>query len=369
MNLQVIIPPGVKALTVNGLCQWDYGRKLEIHAENLPALAEVHFACPGMAEAVVRICDNSEGVIEAVIPDACLEQTAPISAWVFAIDGEEGYTAKTLTLNVEPRTKPQPGAVVPTECQAQYESTLEALNEAYKKEEPAEEAGHAVEADRARTADLATEAERAQTADRTTDANHAFKVNHALRASRAATADMVGTTTNAAVTKWAARATLADVAMSAESAAVADTSKILDGFDGSFMLTWGDVGFFSEEGFTLEEGLYIIYLQRVGSPSSVSPQRIELYSQPFVVHIHPEALESKHLNYDATEVPVVYKDKIYYGRMRISKAASYSGARIRVFFRDLYNIYGEESRVFQYEDIGCEDGWKIEAYYKKIMSS
>ena len=45
MNIKAFFPAGVDSITVSGLTQWDYGRKLEIQADDLPALVEVHFAC------------------------------------------------------------------------------------------------------------------------------------------------------------------------------------------------------------------------------------------------------------------------------------------------------------------------------------
>ena len=130
MNLQAIFPEGVTALTVNGLHQWDYGRTLEIQAGDLPAEVEVHFACPGMTEAEVRVSSVVGGVAKAVIPDKCLEQTAPITAWVYVIDGTAGFTAKTVTLPVIARPKPQPGASVPEEYYDKYTELITEVNAA-----------------------------------------------------------------------------------------------------------------------------------------------------------------------------------------------------------------------------------------------
>ena len=47
MNLKAIFREGETALTVHGLTQWDYGRKLEITHPALPAVLEVHFAVVG----------------------------------------------------------------------------------------------------------------------------------------------------------------------------------------------------------------------------------------------------------------------------------------------------------------------------------
>lgn len=130
MTLKAIIPSGQTELTVNGLHQWDYGQKLEIHSSELPAIVEVHFACAGMKEAVVRVCETVDGVAVAAIPDRCLEQTTPITAWVYEIDDTAGFTTKTITLPIIPRTKPQPGKSVPEEFIDKYAEAISALNEA-----------------------------------------------------------------------------------------------------------------------------------------------------------------------------------------------------------------------------------------------
>ena len=128
MNLTAVIPTGVTELTVNGLTQWDYGRKLEIHADDLPALIEVHFACVGMESAVVRSCAVINGVTEAAIPDQCLEQTNPITAWVFWVDETSGNTYKTITMPITPRTRPQPTNSIPTVVSDRYTELIGAVN-------------------------------------------------------------------------------------------------------------------------------------------------------------------------------------------------------------------------------------------------
>lgn len=129
MTLKAIIPSGQTELTVNGLHQWDYGQKLEIHSPDLPAVVEVHFACAGMTEAVVRVCEAADGVAVAVIPDHCLEQTTPITAWVYEVEsGTSGYTSKTIILPIIPRTRPQVCATVPTTISDKYTESIAAIN-------------------------------------------------------------------------------------------------------------------------------------------------------------------------------------------------------------------------------------------------
>lgn len=167
MNLRAIFPAGVTAITVNGLHQWDYGRTLEIAADDLPALVEVHFACPGMNEAAVRVCSTANGTASAVIPDRCLEQTAPITAWVFIIDDAAGYTVKTITLPVIPRVKPQPSESVPEEYYDKYTELITEVNAAIAALN-AGNVNYATKAGHATTADSATSATRAKYASEDT---------------------------------------------------------------------------------------------------------------------------------------------------------------------------------------------------------
>jgi hypothetical protein len=190
MNLQAIFPAGVTELTVNGLHQWDYGRKLEIHADDLPVMLEVHFACPGMDKAIVRSCSAADGIAEAVIPDQCLEQSAPVVAWVFEVGDTSGMTTKTITMPVIARAQPQPGATIPTETSDRYTEAIAAMNEVvedfkngsvlvYRSQyaDLANEANHAVEADTAEHAYTADRAYTADQADQATTADSAKTVN------------------------------------------------------------------------------------------------------------------------------------------------------------------------------------------------
>ena len=134
MALKAIFPPGLAETTVNGLHQWDYGQQLEIQSEDLPGLVEVHFACAGMTEAVVRFCetfqsDASTPTAVAAIPDGCLEQTSPITAWVYFLGESSGTTCKTITMPIIPRTRPQPRESVPEEFSDVYTEAVEEINE------------------------------------------------------------------------------------------------------------------------------------------------------------------------------------------------------------------------------------------------
>lgn len=192
MAIKAMFSPGQTSATVNGLHQWDWGRKLEIHDDSLPALVEVHFACPGMTAAVVRSCAVVSGVTTAVIPDVCIEQTAPIVAWVVAVGEISGETIRTITLPIIQRTRPEPSATIPTSVSDRYTESVAALNTAVAQIEAgaivsakathAADAAYAANAERAGYADEAGYAEEAGTA---TSADSATSATNATNASKA----------------------------------------------------------------------------------------------------------------------------------------------------------------------------------------
>lgn len=128
MPIRAIFATGQTEITVNGLHQWDYGQKLEIYSSDIPTVVEVHFACAGMEEAIKRTCETSTGKATVTIPDRCLEQTTPIIAWVFAIDGTTGTTLKKITLTIEARTRPSVGEDIPADFSNQYTELISAVN-------------------------------------------------------------------------------------------------------------------------------------------------------------------------------------------------------------------------------------------------
>lgn len=204
MSIRAIFQAGQTQITVNGLHQWDYGRKLEIQADDLQSLIEVHFACAGMTEAVVRTCVILGGVAEAAIPDQCLEQTTPITAWVYVVGDTSGTTTKTITLPIIARTKPQPAATVPTDFSDKYTEALAAFNDAVdglrEGQLVALEAEHAAEADHASTAtraNHAASADSAALADHATNAGHATSADSATNANHAKSADQASHATQA----------------------------------------------------------------------------------------------------------------------------------------------------------------------------
>lgn len=138
MNLVALVPPGQTELTVNGLHQWDRGRALEIRCNALTAaMLEVHFACAGMTEAIVRSCAVIEGVATVVIPDRCMEQPVPVVAWVYVIDGSVGSTVLTITMPVERRARPAAAPSAPETFTDKYTEAVTAINETVKAAERA----------------------------------------------------------------------------------------------------------------------------------------------------------------------------------------------------------------------------------------
>lgn len=158
MSIKAIFPPGQTEITVNGLHQWDYGRQLEIHCKDIPdGIIQVHFACIGMEEATVRTCDAVGGVAIAPIPDLCLEQTTPITAWVFEIGEFRGLTTKQINLPIEARTRPSDSPDIPAEEQDSFAELIAAVNSHIGKIQSGEiKAKHAEEATIAQYADADT---------------------------------------------------------------------------------------------------------------------------------------------------------------------------------------------------------------------
>lgn len=129
MVIKVTLPAGMSSASVSGLHQWDYGQVLEIESPDLPSIIEVHFSCQGMTEATVRSCSVVDGVASVTIPDECLEQSQPITAWVYEIEGTQGRTTKTITLPVISRIRPRRSETIPVEIADAYTELITKVNE------------------------------------------------------------------------------------------------------------------------------------------------------------------------------------------------------------------------------------------------
>lgn len=164
MSIKAVFTAGVDAITVNGLHQWDYGQKLEIDIDTDATIIEVHFACVGMREAIVRVCDSTTGCAIARIPDICLEQTTPITAWVFEKDANEGTgtTTKKIILPIIARTRPSVSVDIPPDVSNTYAELITAVNNAVDRlREGTVKVSNATHADEAGRADAAALADRA----------------------------------------------------------------------------------------------------------------------------------------------------------------------------------------------------------------
>lgn len=130
MSLKIVFPAEKASVTSSSLYQWDYGQTLEIESADLLPIVEVHFACIGMTEAIVRPCSVNNGLATVTIPDICLEHAGTIMAWVFEIDGTVGMTRKTISIPVIGRVKPAPGGEIPAEFYDRYTELIREINEA-----------------------------------------------------------------------------------------------------------------------------------------------------------------------------------------------------------------------------------------------
>lgn len=168
MAIKAKIPTGQNSFRTNPMYQWDYGQALEIEADNLPSLIEVHFACKEMTEAVVHTCSAVNGVATVAIPDRCLEQTSDITAWVYEIEGTAGRTIYSITIPITARTRPARSESIPQTVQDTYTQLITEVNELLEALQGGTvNVGYAAKAglaDKATTADSATTATNANTA-------------------------------------------------------------------------------------------------------------------------------------------------------------------------------------------------------------
>lgn len=186
MSIKAIFPAGVTDITVNGLHQWDYGQKLEIQADDLPPIIEVHFAYAGARDAVVRVCEVVGGVAETVIPDACLEQSSPVLAWIYVVDETTGSTVKTIILPIVARVQPQASPSEPADFSDKYTQLIGAVSsqvESLKKGDVT--VAKALQADHATNADSANHATNADSATNATNATNATSATKATNATNA----------------------------------------------------------------------------------------------------------------------------------------------------------------------------------------
>lgn len=130
MAIKVQFPAGASNAVIKGLYQWDYGQVLEIESADIGTeIVEVHFACPSMSEAIVRSCSFSNNVGTVTIPDICLEQSSPVTAWIYRISGTQGHTWKTISISITARTRPAGSRDIPQDFSDKYTELLTEVNE------------------------------------------------------------------------------------------------------------------------------------------------------------------------------------------------------------------------------------------------
>jgi hypothetical protein len=185
MAIKVHFSAGETTKRTSALYQWDYGQQLEIESADLPTLVEVHFACPDMSEAIVRVCSVNNGIATVSIPDMCLEQSNPITAWVYEIHDTTGSTTKAVVIPVTARTRPARSETIPQETSDRYTELISEVNEAVDKIKSGEvmvaNAAHSTSADRALQADNASSATTAISANFATKAGEAVGYQKADR--------------------------------------------------------------------------------------------------------------------------------------------------------------------------------------------
>lgn len=168
MAIKVSFPSDTDSVIVRGLYQWDYGQTLELELPDIGTeIAEVHFACEGMNEAIVRPCSFVNGLGSVTIPDHCLEQTTPIKAWIFRTDGTQGHTVKMVSLPVNARTRPAKTQDVPQEFVSEYALLIESVNSLINELENGN-----VTVKNAKNAETAGQANSAKTASQAGTANY-----------------------------------------------------------------------------------------------------------------------------------------------------------------------------------------------------
>lgn len=104
--LLAIFTENTLVVTLTGLFQWDYGQKLYIQGLDMDLVSEVHFSNSKEKEAIVMPAVKEGEYITCMIPDVLLTKDLDITAWVYDVQPTSGETVRTITLKVEPRTKP-----------------------------------------------------------------------------------------------------------------------------------------------------------------------------------------------------------------------------------------------------------------------
>lgn len=192
MITKVVFPKGATSVTIEPMHQWDYGRQLEIDVTGLPTVIEVHFACQGMTEAIAYACGVKNGVITVPVPNGCLKQTTPITAWIYVYEGDCSKTVRTIIIPVTARTKPPEHEDIPDNVGDRYTEVITQMNAVVD--------GLLDGSTPVKSAETATTAEKATTATTAESATVATSAVYATTAGRATTA--IQDTEGAEIVTW-----------------------------------------------------------------------------------------------------------------------------------------------------------------------
>lgn len=97
---------GYDEVTVEPIYQWDYGRKLRISGLDLPLAVQVHFCDKSCDKAIIHIAYKHDDYWEVPIPNALLQNSYGIQAYIYLTDEASGKTTKTIHIPITARTKP-----------------------------------------------------------------------------------------------------------------------------------------------------------------------------------------------------------------------------------------------------------------------
>lgn len=125
--VKVIFEPGsVTARISDRIYQYDYGQTLEIHGLDLPATVAVEYTINGSAPTIDCTGTTTEGIMTVPIPNAILEQTGDMKAYIRVMDSKAGSTEYIIFGWVRERAKP--GTHNTPEEEELFARTIEIVN-------------------------------------------------------------------------------------------------------------------------------------------------------------------------------------------------------------------------------------------------
>lgn len=92
--------------TTDSLFQWDIEQVLEIHGLSLASDPEIHFTTKVLNGAIVRQCENVEGVIKVMIPNSLLQEPFTIVAHVGIYENDTFKVLEKVEIPVFKRERP-----------------------------------------------------------------------------------------------------------------------------------------------------------------------------------------------------------------------------------------------------------------------